>query len=68
MDNIIEVIDNYVERTHLPPRVPGDYRIPIKEILALANMPDRSLSIMKAFAYGMAKGYRAAKAEKGATR
>lgn len=58
----IEKMKKYIERTKLNISATRPYQANAKEILAISDMPSFD-AINLAFAYGRAKGYRAAKAE-----
>ena len=58
----IEKIKRYIDRTKIPTYVRDNYDIPVNQWNAMAQQ--RSFdAVCLAFEYGMAKGYRAAKAE-----
>lgn len=61
----IEKIKRYIERTHIKPSTKIRYQMHMDEMLALkAVAHERGIdSIVLAFEFGEAKGYRAAKAE-----
>lgn len=59
----IEKMKRYIERAHIPETVSRRYSIRSKEYLPLADLDQRCDAIFLAFAYGQAKGSRAAKAE-----
>lgn len=60
----IEKMKKYIERTKLNISATSPYQANTKEILAISDLPSFD-AIILAFAYGRAKGYRAAKAERG---
>ena len=63
--NEIEKMKRYIERAKIPVRLSIRYDIRSNEYMALADLDQRSDAVILAFAYGQAKGYRAAKVEAG---
>lgn len=59
----IEKMKRYIERTKLNISATSPYQADVKEVLAISDLPVFD-AITLAFAYGQAKGYRAAKAER----
>lgn len=64
----IEKMQKYIERTKMNVKNPLQYTIRMNEAFELVNMGSNDgilpiEAIFMAFEYGMAKGYRAAKAE-----
>lgn len=58
----IEKMKKYIERTKLNISATSPYQANLKEVLAISDLPSFD-AVNLAFAYGQAKGYRAAKAE-----
>ena len=61
----LEKIRSYVDKTRLTDRVKDNYALKLAEVQAFYGEADTNLynAITDAFRYGMAKGYRAARAE-----
>ena len=63
--DVKEKIERYIRRTRLNPKDTMAYQIKFTEIVWLAHATEKLPidAVCLAFNYGMAKGYRAAKAE-----
>ena len=62
--NVTDKIARYIKRTKFSDNVNMNrYGMGIRDFFELARMDKRSDAVLYAFNYGVAKGYRAAKAE-----
>lgn len=66
MDPIIQKIDRYIVLTKMDPAAEKGFQMHVRDILALCDEADRDTSraICRAFSFGKAKGFRAAKLAK----